>query len=124
MKPAKALARPKTVDDYLDRIPEPARSTLEKVRSAIRSAVPRDAEEVISYGIPAFRQQKVLVYYAAFTNHCSFFPTGAVMNEFKDELKAYKISKGTIQFPIDKPLPATLIKKMVKARLAQLEKKS
>jgi uncharacterized protein YdhG (YjbR/CyaY superfamily) len=123
MKPAKALARPQSVDAYLDRVPDPARTTLEKVRVTVRSVVPPETEEVISYGIPAFRYKKVLVYYAAFAKHCSLFPTAAVIDELKDELKDYKLSKGTIQFPVDKPLPAALIKKMVRARLAQISKK-
>lgn len=111
----------KTVDQYLLRVPEPARSTLNKVRATIRSVVPKETEEVISYGIPAFKNKKVLVWYAVFADHCSFFPTAAVIAKFKDELKGYKISKGTIQFPVGKPLPATLLKKMVKARLSELE---
>ncbi len=122
MKAAKAPA-PKTVDDYLARVPEPARTTLEKMRATIRSVVPPDTTEVISYGIPAFRHKSVLVWYAAFAKHCSFFPTGAVITEFKDELKGYSISKGTIQFPVDKPLPATLVKKMVNVRLQQVSVK-
>ena len=87
------------------------------MRRAIRAAAPKEATEVISYGIPAFRHKKVLVYYAAFAKHCSFFPTAAGIAQFADELKGYTISKGTIQFPVDKPLPAALIKKMVKARV-------
>jgi uncharacterized protein YdhG (YjbR/CyaY superfamily) len=114
---------PKTIDDYLSRVPEPARSTLQKVRAAIRSALPAAATETISYKIPAFRHGQVFIWFAAFTNHCSIFPTGRIIEMFKDDLKPYTISKGTIQFPTDKPLPATLIKKMVKARLAQIAAK-
>lgn len=108
----------KSVADYLAKVPEPARSTLEKVRATIRSVVPVETEEVISYGIPAFKHKKILVWYAAFADHCSLFPTAAVIAEFKDELKGYRISKGTIQFPTDKPIPTGLLKKIVKARLA------
>jgi uncharacterized protein YdhG (YjbR/CyaY superfamily) len=115
----KAAPTPKTVEDYLARIPEPALSTLQGVRAAIRSAMPAAASEVISYGIPAFKYNKPLVWYAAFANHCSLFPTASVIKQFETELKGYKISKGTIQFPVDKPLPAALVKKMVKARLAE-----
>ncbi len=122
MKAAKAAAA-KTVEDYLARVPEPARTTLEKVRASVRSVVPPETIEVISYGIPAFRHKNVLVWYAAFAKHCSFFPTAAVIAEFKDDLKPYTISKGTIQFPVDKPLPATLVKKMVKFRLQQVNTK-
>jgi uncharacterized protein YdhG (YjbR/CyaY superfamily) len=114
---------PKSVDEYLARVPEPARSTLNKVRVTIRSVVPPEATEAISYGIPAFKHKGVLVWFAAFADHCSFFPTAAVIEEFKNELKNYSTSKGTIQFPVDKPLPATLVKKMVKARIAQVEQK-
>ena len=85
--------------------------------------VPAEAEEVISYGIPAFKYKKVLIWYAAFAEHCSVFPTASVIEEFKDELKGYKVSKGTIQFPTAKPLSSTLLKRIVKARLAQLEAK-
>lgn len=119
----KAGAGAKTTDKYLARVPEPQRGTLKKIRAMIRAAVPKETTEVISYGIPAFKYKGVLVWFAAFADHCSLFPTAAVIAEFKDELKNYKISKGTIQFAIDKPLPATLVKKMVKARVAQMESK-
>ena len=99
------------------------RGTLNKVRTAIRSVVPAETSEVISYGIPAFRYKGMLVWYAAFSDHCSLFPTASVIAKFKDELKDYRISKGTIQFPVDKPLPAALLKKMVKVRLAENEGK-
>ena len=113
----------KTVDQYLAAVPEPARSTLSRIRAAIRSAAPSEATEVISYGMPAFRHKGVLVWFAAFSDHCSVFPTAAIIEEFESELKGYTISKGTIQFPADKPLPAALVKKMVKARVAQIENK-
>jgi uncharacterized protein YdhG (YjbR/CyaY superfamily) len=132
MKKAKASARgsaakrnaaPKNTDEYLARVPEPARSTLNKIRAAIRSAVPPETTEVISYGIPAFKYKGVVVWFAAFSQHCSLFPTASVIEAFKNELKGFVISKGTIQFPIDKPLPAALVKKMVKARVALIEGK-
>jgi len=84
---------------------------------------PPEAAEVISYGIPAFKDKRVLVWFATFSNHCSLFPTASVIGAFKDELKAYTISKGTIQFPLDQPLPVALIRKLVKARVAQNEGK-
>jgi uncharacterized protein YdhG (YjbR/CyaY superfamily) len=120
---AKGKGAPKTVDAYLARVPEPARGTLNKIRTAIRSAAPPEATETISYGIPAFKHNGVLVWFAAFSDHCSLFPTAAVIETFKNELKGFSISKGTIQFPTDKPLPAALVKKMVKARVAQIETK-
>lgn len=116
-------ATPKTTNEYLARVPEPARSTLKKIRAAIQSAVPRAATEIISYGIPAFKHKGVLVWYAAFAKHCSFFPTAAIIAAFKKDLKGCTLSKGTIQFPVDKPLPAAPVKKMVKARVAQMESK-
>jgi uncharacterized protein YdhG (YjbR/CyaY superfamily) len=123
MAKPKPSATPKTIDDYLARVPEPAHTTLQKLRAAIRSALPPAATETISYKIPAFRHGEIIIWFAAFANHCSIFPTARVINIFKDDLKSYTISKGTIQFPIDKPLPAALIKKMVKARLSQIAAK-
>ncbi len=78
-----------------------------------------EATEIISYKIPAFKHKKVLVWYAAFANHCSLFPTAAVIEQFKDELKDFSTSKGTIHFPLDKPMPVDLIKKMVQERLGR-----
>jgi len=120
---AKSSVAPKNVDEYLASVPEPARGTLKKVRAAIWSAVPPEATECISYGMPAFKNKGVLVWFAAFSNHCSLFPTAAVIEAFKKELKGFSTSKGTIQFPTDKPLPAALVKKLVKARVAQNERK-
>ena len=120
---AKGNPAPKTVDEYLAGVPEPARTTLNKLRAAIRSAVPPEATETISYRIPAFRYKGVLVWFAAFSDHCSLFPTAAVIEAFKNELKAFFTSKGTIHFPTDKPLPTALVKRLVKARVAQNESK-
>jgi uncharacterized protein YdhG (YjbR/CyaY superfamily) len=120
---AKANSAPENVDEYLADVPEPARSTLNKMRAAIRSVVPPEATETISYGIPAFKHNGVLVWFAAFSSHCSLFPTASVIESFKNELKGFSTSKGTIHFPIDKPLPIALVKKLVKARVAQNESK-
>ena len=112
------------VDKYLAKVPEPARSTLQTVRAVIRSAAPREASEAISYGIPAFRYNGLLVAYAAFRDHCSFFPgSGTLLEEFKDHLKDYPCSKGTIRFAPDKPLPVALVKKLVEVRVAKNESK-
>ncbi|MGB2626974.1 MAG: DUF1801 domain-containing protein [Candidatus Acidiferrum sp.] len=116
---SKRTAAPETVDEYLDSVPEPARSTLEKLRTGIRAAVPVGAVETISYRIPAFKYKKVLVWYAAFADHCSLFPTASIIERFKSELKGFTTSKGTIQFPVDKPLPAALVRKMIKARVRE-----
>jgi uncharacterized protein YdhG (YjbR/CyaY superfamily) len=120
---AKASVAPKDVDEYLAGVPEPARSMLNKMRATIRSAVPPEATEVISYRMPAFRHNGVLVWFAAFSEHCSLFPTAAIIEKFKNELKPFSTSKGTIQFPTNKSLPTALIKKLVKARVAQNESK-
>ncbi len=113
----------KTVDEYFSSIPEPARSTLSKIRAAIKSAAPPGATEAISYGMPAFKYHGVLVWYAAFSNHCSLFPTASIVEAFRDELKGFSTSKGTIHFPTDKPLPTALVRKLMKARTAQIENK-
>ena len=120
---AKSKQPPATIDEYLAGVPEPQRTTLAKLREAVRAAAPRDTSETISYGIPAFRYKQVLVWFAAFSKHCSFFPTAAVIAQFRTELKPYKTSKGTIQFANDQPLPARLVQKMVKARVAKIESK-
>jgi uncharacterized protein YdhG (YjbR/CyaY superfamily) len=112
------------VEKYLAKVPQPARATLEKVRAAIRSAAPKEATEAISYGIPAFKYKGMLVAYAAFASHCSFFPaSGDLLQEFAEDLKDYPCSKGTIRFAVDQPLPGALIKKIVKARVAKNEGK-
>jgi len=109
------------VDDYLSRLPQDSRAALEKLRRTIKSVVP-GAVEVISYQIPTFKYQgRMLVSYAAFSEHCSFFPGARPIEIHRNELKAYQTSKGTIRFPIDKPLPAALVKKLVKARIAENE---
>lgn len=116
----RSKSAPKTVSAYLAAVPEPARSTLKRVQAVIRSVVPPETTEDISYGIPAFKYKGCLVWYAAFADHCSFFPgNSSLLKTFKDELKGYTTSKGTIRFPVDKPLPAPLLKKMVKARIAE-----
>ncbi len=120
---AKHSGAPKNVDEYLASVPEPARSTLNRMRAAIRSALPPEATETISYRIPAFKCKGVLVWFAAFSDHCSLFPTASVIEAFKRELKGFSTSKGTVHFPTDKPLPTALIKRLVKARVAQNERK-
>jgi uncharacterized protein YdhG (YjbR/CyaY superfamily) len=123
-KAAIGSTAPKDVDEYLARVPEPARTTLNKIRATIRSVVPPEATEGISYGMPAFKYKGPLMGYAAFARHCSLFPmSGSVIEAFQDDLKGYHTSKGTIQFAMDKPLPAALVKKLVKARIAQNELK-
>jgi uncharacterized protein YdhG (YjbR/CyaY superfamily) len=111
----------KTVDEYIAGVVEPGRGMLVTMRAAIRSALPQEAVETISYRMPAFKTKKVLVWFAAFKNHCSLFPTAQVIEAFRDELKGFTVSKGSVHFPLDKPVPAALIRKMVKARVEQSE---
>jgi uncharacterized protein YdhG (YjbR/CyaY superfamily) len=123
-KASSEKAVPAGVEEYLAGVPEPARRTLGKVRAAIRSAAPAEATEAIGYGMPTFRYKGGLVGYAAFTRHCSFFPMSlAVMAAFAKELEGYETAKGTIHFPLDRPLPAALVKKMVRARVAEKDAK-
>lgn len=110
MKPG---AIPKTVDEYLAALPEDSRATLEKIRKMIKAAAPK-ATEGISYQMPMYKQHGMVIGFAAFKNHCSIFPGARAVATHKDELKGYETSKGTIRFPIGKPLPATLVKKLVK----------
>ena len=125
MKKASTKKRaPQTIDEYLSDVPEPARSTLQKIRVAIRAAAPAEATEALYYHMPAFRYKGALVCFAAFSQHCSLFPLNAALIELhKDELKQYVASKGTLRFPLDKPMPAALVKKLVKARVKQNEMK-
>jgi uncharacterized protein YdhG (YjbR/CyaY superfamily) len=119
----KATKVPKTVDEYLERVPEPARTTLKKVRTVIQSAAPPETTETISYGIPTFKYKGMLASFAAFSDHCSLFPGAGPTIEFKNELKNFQTSKGTIRFAPNKPFPATLLKKLVKARIAENKRK-
>ena len=111
-------SQPISVDEYLAGVQSPqARASLEKLRSIIQSEVP-EAQEVISYGIPTYKLNGFVCSFAAFKNHCSFFP-GHTVRDFSEELKGYKTSKGTIQFAHDKPLPEKLVRSIVRARLAE-----
>jgi uncharacterized protein YdhG (YjbR/CyaY superfamily) len=116
----KAAAAPKTVDEYFAAVPEPARLLLIKMRDVIRSVVPKETTETISYGIPTFKYKGSLVAIGAFKEHCSLFPMGSsALIAFKDELKNYQVTKGTLRFLLDKPLPTALLKRIVNARIAQ-----
>ena len=112
-----------TVDEYFSALPTDTRSILDEVRRTIKQAAPQ-AKELISYSMPAFKLNGVLVYYAAQKNHIGFYPTSTPIEVFKNELAFYKWSKGAIQFPIDKPMPFDLISKIVKFRVQQDMKKS
>ena len=114
----------RTTDSYLAALSDDKRSALEKLRKAIRTAIPR-AEECISYQIPAFRLDgKFLVAFGAAARHCAFYPGARAIEVHKAELAAYDTSKGTVRFPADKPLPASLVRKLVKARIADTARSS
>jgi uncharacterized protein YdhG (YjbR/CyaY superfamily) len=113
-------AKLRTIDDFLADVSSEKRAALEKLRRTIRAVVPK-AEECINYGVPAFRLDgKMLVAFGAGANHCAFYPGAYPIEVHKDELEgSYSISKGTIRFPADRPLPAALVRKLVKTRIAQ-----
>ncbi len=112
----------KTVEEYMSALPKNSRDILQDLRKTIRQVVPQ-AEEVISYNMPAFRLNGILVWYAAYEKHTGLYPTSSPIRIFKDELAGYKTSKGAIQFPVEKAIPKTLVKNIVKLRVKQnLEK--
>jgi uncharacterized protein YdhG (YjbR/CyaY superfamily) len=112
----------KTVDEYIAVQPANVREKLERLRLTIKKAAPK-AEEEISYMMPAYKFHGVLVYFGAYQNHIGFYPTGSGISAFKKELSVYEGSKGTVRFPINKPLPLTLIKKIVRFRLKENQQK-
>ena len=111
-----------SVDDYIKQFPPDIRKKLKQLRGIILNAAP-DCEEGISYQMPVYKQNGVLVYFGAFKNHIGFFPTASGISEFKKELSGYKLSKGTIQIPNEKPIPINLIKRIVKFRINKNSKK-
>ena len=113
---------PSTIDEYIARCPEDVQAILAKIREIIRKAAP-NAEETIKYQIPTFVLNENLVHFAAFQNHIGFYPTPSGITKFKQELSAYKGAKGSVQFPLDAPIPFSLITKIVKFRVKEtLEK--
>jgi uncharacterized protein YdhG (YjbR/CyaY superfamily) len=113
------MTKVKTVDEYLARVSDDKRAALQKLRKTIKAAAPR-AEECISYQLPAYRLNGMLVAFGATANHCAFYPMSAsTVAAHKEELKDYETSKGTIRFQPDNPLPASLVRKLVKARIAE-----
>ena len=108
----------KNTDDYIRQFPEKQQAALEQIRKAIKAAAPT-AAEVISYQMPAYQLNGMLVYFAGYENHVGFYPTPSGIEAFKKELAVYKGAKGSVQFPIDKPLPLGLIKKIVQFRIKE-----
>lgn len=116
------IAKPRTINEYLATVSAKKRAALQRLRKDIRAAAP-NAEECISYGLPAFRLNgKFLVAFGAASKHCAFY-VGSIMNTCKKELKSYDTGKGTVRFQPDRPLPRSLVRKLVKARIAQAKKK-
>ena len=112
------ITAPKNTDDYIRQFPEKQQAALEQIRKAIKAAAPA-AEEVISYQMPAYKQNGMLVYFAGYENHVGFYPTPSGIEAFKKELAVYKGAKGSVQFPIDQALPLGLIKKIVEFRIKE-----
>jgi len=110
--------RPTTIDEYIAQCPEDMQPILEKIRTVIKESAP-GAVEKISYQMPAFYLNSILVWFGAHAHHIGFYPTGAGIEAFKEELSPYKWSKGAVQFPLDEPMPYELIKKIVKWRVTQ-----
>lgn len=108
----------KSIDQYIGTFPEDVQKILKQVRQTIKEAAP-DAEETINYQIPTFKLNGNLVHFAAFNNHIGFYPAPSGLKAFKKELSDYKSSKGSVQFPLDKPIPLSLIKKIVKFRVKE-----
>ena len=106
----------KTMDEYIAQFPKNVRDVLEELRQVIKEVAP-NAEETIDYGIPTFKFNGNLVHFAAFKNHIGFYPTPSGIEAFKKELTTFKQSKGTVQFPLDKPIPFDLVKKIVEFRV-------
>lgn len=109
-------------EEYIEAFPKEVQKLLKEIRSTIKKAAP-DAKEKIAYGIPTFTHHGNLVHFGGFKDHISFFPGGSPVEHFKNELTKYKTSKGTIQFPLDEPLPVDLIKRIVKFRMRENEAK-
>jgi uncharacterized protein YdhG (YjbR/CyaY superfamily) len=114
----KSTAKPKSIDEYIAHFPEDVQSALEKVRAAVKKAAPK-AEETISYQMPAFKLNGILVYFAGWKNHIGFYPVPSAIKEFDKELSAYEGAKGSVKFPLDKPMPLDLISRIVKFRVKE-----
>lgn len=118
MATSNPIARAQSIDEYISVFPKQTQRLMQKLRLAIRKAAPK-AMEVISYGMPAFSQEGMLVYFAAYKSHIGFYPTGSGINAFKNEIRGFKHSKGAVQFPLDKELPLDLVRRMVKFKLEE-----
>ncbi|MDQ6780879.1 MAG: DUF1801 domain-containing protein [Candidatus Eremiobacteraeota bacterium] len=120
MRPKRSF---ETIDQYIEPLPADVQRRLEQLRQAIHSAAPQ-AREAISYGIPAFRLNGTLVYFGAFKNHIGFYPTSSGIRAFQKQLSPYKLTRGAVQFPLDKPIPVALVKSIVRFRGVENAKKA
>lgn len=118
MATSNPIARAQSIDEYISVFPKQTQRLMQKLRLTIRKAAPK-ASEVISYGMPAFSQEGMLVYFAAYKSHIGFYPTGSGINAFKNEIREFKHSKGAVQFPLDQELPLDLIRRMVKFKVEE-----
>jgi uncharacterized protein YdhG (YjbR/CyaY superfamily) len=119
----KTQSQPSGIDDYISGSPEAVRGVLEKVRAAIRKAAP-DAKETIKYGVPTFVLGENLVHFAAFRKHIGFYPTPSAIVAFREQLSGYKSAKGSVQFPLESPMPLKLIEQIVRFRVKDVRSKS
>lgn len=117
------MKKPKNIDEYIKSFPKEVQKALNRIREEIKKSAPK-AEEVISYGIPAMKLNGMLVWFAGYKNHIGFYPRGSGIERFKKELSKYKFAKGSVQFPLEKPLPSGLISKIVKFRIKENMEKS
>ena len=118
-----SAAKPKDIDTYIGDYPEKVRGLLEQIRATIRRAAP-EAEEAIKYGIPTFVQGENLVHFAAYKNHIGFYPSSSAIAAFHEQLSRYKSAKGSVQFPLDEPMPLELIEKIVRFRVKEAKAKA
>lgn len=116
------MKKPQTVSEYINQAPKEARKKLQEIRKCLRGATPGSTES-LKWSIPAFSYERILYMYAGFRHHIGFYPTPQVIQVFKKELATYKTAKGSIQFPLEKPLPLTLIKKIAKFRIKEFKQK-
>ncbi len=116
------MAKPQTVSQYIAQAPRESRARLREMRACLKALTP-DATESLKWGIPSFSYRRILYAYAGFKHHIGFYPTPSALKEFKDDLSNYRSAKGSVQFPLDKPLPRSLIKKMARFRIRESQEK-
>ncbi len=116
------IPKPQTIKEYIDHAPKEAQKKLREIRKCLKGVTPKSIES-LKWGMPAFSYKRILCTYAGFKKHIGFYPTPSAVSAFKKELSGYKTAKGSIQFPLDKPLPLALIKKIAKFRIKEMKEK-